>query len=72
MARKLYRGGCTVYTRRTHYKKDFEVFVEFKDHNGNTKIVGHFEVRDPEKSRSIIEREILNQWYKYWCVYIEF
>lgn len=72
MARKLSRGGCTIYTRSTFYRKNFQVFVEFTDHNGNTEIITSFEVQNPRKHRSMIERELLNKWYKQWCVYIEF
>lgn len=72
MARKLSRDGCTIYTRSTFYRKNFQVFVEFTDHNGNTEIITSFEVQNPKKHRSMIERELLNEWYKQWCVYIEF
>lgn len=72
MTRKISRDGCTIYTRSTLYRKDFQVFVEFTDHNGNTEIITSFEVHDPKKHRSMIERELLNEWYKKWCVYIEF
>ena len=72
MARKLSRDGCTIYTRSTFYRKNFQVFVEFKDHNGNIEIVASFEVQNPKKHRSMIERELLNEWYKKWCVYIEY
>lgn len=72
MARKLSRDGCTIYTRSTFYRKNFQVFVEFTDHNGNTEIITSFEVQNPKKHRSMIERELLNEWYKKWCVYIEF
>ena len=72
MARKLSRDGCTIYTRSTFYRKNFQVFVEFKDHNGNIEIVASFEVQNPRKHRSIIERELLNEWYRKWVVYIEF
>ena len=72
MARKLSRDGCTIYTRSTFYRKNFQVFVEFKDHNGNIEIVASFEVQNPKKHRSMIERELLNEWYRKWVVYIEF
>lgn len=72
MSRKLSRGGCTIYTRSTFYRKNFQVFVEFTDHNGNVEIITSFEVQNPKKHRSMIERELLNEWYKQWCVYIEF
>lgn len=72
MARKLSRDGCTIYTRSTFYRKNFQVFVEFTDHNGNTEIITSFEVQNPKKHRSMIERELLNEWYKKWCVYIEY
>lgn len=72
MARKLSRGGCTIYTRSTFYRKNFQVFVEFTDHNGNVEIITSFEVQNPKKHRSMIERELLNEWYKKWCVYIEY
>jgi hypothetical protein len=72
MARKLSRDGCTIYTRSTFYRKNFQVFVEFTDHNGNTEIITSFEVQNPKKHRSIIERELLNEWYRKWCVYIEY
>lgn len=72
MARKLSRDGCTIYTRSTFYRKNFQVFVEFTDHNGNVEIITSFEVQNPKKHRSMIERELLNEWYKKWCVYIEY
>jgi hypothetical protein len=72
MARKLSRDGCTIYTRSTFYRKNFQVFVEFTDHNGNTEIITSFEVQNPKKHRSMIERELLNEWYRKWCVYIEY
>lgn len=72
MARKLSRDGCTIYTRSTFYRKNFQVFVEFTDHNGNVEIITSFEVQNPRKHRSMIERELLNEWYKKWCVYIEY
>lgn len=72
MARKISRQGCTLYTNRIPGKKHIFVFVEFTDHNGNTKIICGFPVYNLRKHRSIIERELLNKWYKQWCVYIEF
>ena len=72
MTRKISRQGCTLYTRSTFYRKNFQVFVEFTDHNGNVEIITSFEVQNPKKHRSMIERELLNEWYRKWCVYIEY
>lgn len=70
--RKIVRDGCTLFTRSTPYKKNLLVIVQFTDHNGNTEIVSIFQVCNLKKHRSIIERELLNEWYRKWCVYIEF
>lgn len=70
--RKIVRDGCTLFTRSTFYKKTLLVIVQFTDHNGNTEIVATFQVCNLKKHRSIIERELLNEWYKKWCVYIEY